>query len=254
MNALVTVAMPTWNTPGWMLREAVDSVLAQDVPLRLVVVNDASPTDPWAALADVDDDRLVRFTLERNRGCYYAESLVLAAARTEYWTVHAADDWSSPGRFKALLANAGSAGAVASPCAFHRPGEAPRLDPIRGAERGHGKLRTVARHPAHLYRTDLLRTVGIPSDLRGSADTAVVSLFWHRYEVATIPQATYHVREWPGSLTRSAATGLGTEWRAQQRAERRRRFEAALATGGRLTGYSPAPAHVRALKAVLART
>src|SRR5690606_2056561 len=239
--------MPSWNTPPWMLREAVASVLAQDVPLRLVVVNDASPT--WDGLYDIDDPRLVTFTLDENRGCYYAESLVLAAAKTPWWTVHASDDWSDPGRFARLLEAAGDRLAVTGPTIYH-PADRDDFDPVKPRPRGHGVIGTISRHPAHLYRVDAVREVGIPSDLRGSADTAVVSLFWHRHEVAVVNEAMYHVREWDGSLTAASATALGTEWRRKQRKERKARFYAAL-TGGQLAGYAPEPEHVEALRALL---
>lgn len=245
-DPLVTVAMPSWNTPPEMLLEAVASVLAQDVPLRLVVVNDASPT--WTDL-DITDPRLVTFTLAENRGCYYAESLVLAAATTPWWTVHASDDWSDPERFARLLEAAGDRLAVTGPTIYHRA-DRDDFDPVKPRPLGHGVIGTISRHPAHLYRVDALREVGIPSDLRGSADTAVVSLFWHRHEVAVVDEAMYHVRKWDGSLTAASATALGTEWRRKQRKERKKRFYAALA-GGQLAGYAPEPEHVEALRALL---
>lgn len=246
-DALVTVAMPTWNTPADYLRAAVDSVLAQDMPLQLVVVSDASPT--WDGLTDYDDPRLIRYALDENRGCYYAESLVLAACKTPWWTVHASDDWSDPGRFSRLLDAVGDRAAVTGPTIYHQGGRE-TFDPVKPRPLGHGVIGTISRHPAHLYRVDALREVGIPSDLRGSADTAVVSLFWHRHKVAVVDEAMYHVRKWGGSLTAAPQTALGTEWRRKQRKARKERFYAALA-GGQLAGYAPEPEHVEALRALL---
>lgn len=54
----LTVLIPTYR-PGPYLREAVDSVLAQEgVDLELVVVDDASPEPAAGALAGLDDPRL----------------------------------------------------------------------------------------------------------------------------------------------------------------------------------------------------
>lgn len=244
----VTVAMPTWNTPAWMVREAVESVLNQTTPLRLVLVNDASPT--WDPLTDITDPRLTRYTLPTNRGVYYCESLVLAACKTEWWTVHASDDWSDPDRFRILLDAVGTADAVTSPTVYHHLDAPDKFDPVRPRPVGHGVIGTISRHPAHLYRAGTLRTIGIPSDLRGSADTAVVSLFWHRHHVTVVDMPLYHVRKWEGSLTAHPSTALGTAWRRKQRQERRRRFNAAL-KGGPLKGYAPDPAHVAELRDLL---
>lgn len=241
----LTVALPTFNTPPHMLDAAIGSLLTQTFEdFRVVVVNDGGtpvtvPTDP----------RVTLYTLPENRGCYYAESLTLAACATPWWTVHAADDWSDPHRFQTLLDAAGTHAAVTSPTVYHWP-DRDRLDPVHARPTGHGTLGTISRHPAHLYRTDLLRDVGIPSDLRGSADTAVVSLFWHRHPVTIVDDPMYHVRKWGGSLTAHPETGLGTPWRKAQRDERRRRFRAAL-KGGRLAGYAPDPEHVEALRALM---
>lgn len=245
-DALVTVAMPTWNTPADYLRAAVDSVLAQDVPLQLVVVNDASPT--WDGLTDYDDPRLIRYTLEENRGTYYAQGLVLAACSTPFWSLHDADDWSEPDRYARLLDAIDGREAAASSVWFHNLDGSTFVQSPRPLPVGHGRLTTIARNHAHVYRTDTLRSVGIPSDLRGSADTAMTSLFWHRHRVAVVDEPLYHYRKWGGSLTTHPDTALGSEWRRRQRRARAQRFTAARDSGRPLGGYAPDPAHVASLK------
>jgi cellulose synthase/poly-beta-1,6-N-acetylglucosamine synthase-like glycosyltransferase len=246
MTVGITVALPTYNTPTHMLTQAVESLLNQTyTDIRVVVVNDGGkpvklPTDP----------RIVLFEADRNRGCYYSESLVLAACKTEWWTVHASDDWSDPHRFQTLLDASQGVEAVTSPTIYHWP-DRDVHDPVNTREQGHGTLGTISRHPAHIYRAETIRTVGIPSDLRGSADTAVVSLFWHRHPVQVVDDPMYHVRKWDGSLTAHPATALGSDWRKQQRAERRRRFNNALANGGPLHGFAPDQADVKRLRGML---
>ena len=244
---MITVALPTWNTPPEMLEEALGSILAQTDPGFVVaLINDGG----HELTVDTTDPRVVSLTLGENRGVYYCESLVLAACQTEWWTVHAADDWSDPDRFELLLEAAGPAEAVTSPTIYHN-GDNQVFDAVKPRPVGNGKLGTISRHPAHLYRTETLRSVGIPSDLRGSADTAVVSLFWHRHPVAVVDRPLYHVRKWAGSLTAHPDTALSTKWRQLQRHERRRRFAHALRRGVPLSGFAPEPSDVAALQALL---
>ena len=245
---MITVAMPSWNTPPAYLREAVESVLAQDVPLTLVLVNDASPT--WDPLADITDDRLVRFSLAENRGWPYCEALVLAACTTEFFTAHDADDWSDRGRYARLIDAMGDRAAACSPYVLHRP-DRDKLKPVVPRPVGHGRLRHTAAHPAHVYRTEALRSVGIPADIRVAIDTSIVSLFWHRHEVAVVDEPLYHVRRWPGSLTQAPSTNHQSPLRQQQAAVCRRRFNEALVHGGPLAGAVPDPADVEALRALL---
>jgi glycosyltransferase involved in cell wall biosynthesis len=242
---VLTVAMPTYNTPAHMLTEALDSLLAQTFTgFKVAVINDGG-----TPVTVPDDPRVVLFELEQNRGCYYAESLVLAACKTEWWTVHASDDWSDPHRFQTLLDASEGFEAVTGPTVYHWP-DRTVPDPVHPRPVGNGRLGTISRHPAHIYRAATLRTIGIPSDLRGSADTAVVSLFWHRHKVNVVDDAMYHVRKWDGSLTAHPATALNTQWRAQQRAERRRRFNRAV-DGGPLHGFAPDQADVQRLRDML---
>lgn len=256
-DTLVTVAMPVYGKPNGMVREAALSILAQDVPLKLVIIDDACPT--FDGLPDLDDPRIVRYCLPENRGAYYAQSLALAAAKTPWWTVQDSDDTSAPRRLATMLAAAGDASAVASrslmqlmdgtteispPTQTWQPGQdGPPARVIPHLVRVH--------HPAHLYRTEVLRTVGIPADMRTSIDTAIISLFWYRHPVAFVDDALYNVRKTEGSLTTSPDTGLGTPHRQRMRKETKARFRAAVENGRPLRGAAPEPGHVRELAALL---
>ena len=71
----ITVSMPYYACPATLGR-AVESVLGQTHrDLTLVVVNDGDRRSPWPLLADIDDDRLVRFDLAENRGRYFADAI-----------------------------------------------------------------------------------------------------------------------------------------------------------------------------------
>lgn len=213
----VTVSMPYWRTP--QIRRAVDSVLGQShKDLLLVVVNDGdTTTPPWPLLEDIDDRRLVRFDLEQNRGRYWADAVTLAACDTEWWSPHDADDVSQPTRFAEHVRT----GADVSFChaMYHLLDGTSKTSPVKSKlAPKKDRLRTIARYPAGMYRTDVARAVGGPHpECRGSYDTAMVSLLWNRFSPVTIDRYLYHVHKREGSLTTSDETGLHTKWRREQR-------------------------------------
>jgi len=69
----------------------------------VVVVSDGDPDPPWGELAHIRDQRLVRFSLARNHGPYFAHQVVLRASASPCFLVQDADDWSVPDRVKKLL-------------------------------------------------------------------------------------------------------------------------------------------------------
>ena len=77
MEILVSVVMPAYNCAA-SIGDSIESVLCQDVPLELIVVNDRSPDDLDAAMAKyLTDERVVYVTNEQNMGA--ALSLLLMA-------------------------------------------------------------------------------------------------------------------------------------------------------------------------------
>lgn len=104
----IDVMLPFWGRAD-LLREAVESVLAQDDPnWRLTVVDDAYP-DPQAAawVADLEDER-IRFTRnEENLGVSGSFQLCLDIAREDWVVIFGCDDRMLPGfigRMRELVA------------------------------------------------------------------------------------------------------------------------------------------------------
>ena len=109
---MLFVSMPTYRTPPDLLARAVLSVLDQTAPdVRLIVTNDGGPP-----LALPPHSRLIVDDRETNRGRYWRDATVLAAARLidpdGWFAVHDADDWSEPDRFARLLDVARPTGAA----------------------------------------------------------------------------------------------------------------------------------------------
>jgi glycosyltransferase involved in cell wall biosynthesis len=100
----VVVCIPYYKCQSY-IRRAVESVLSQTHRnLTVAVLNDADiTTPPWPTLADINDPRLVRFDLSKNRGPYFALEVLLRATSAPYLLIQDADDRSHPERVTRLL-------------------------------------------------------------------------------------------------------------------------------------------------------
>lgn len=107
MSERVTVIIPAWrcaNTIG----AAIESVLTQTEPCRVIVVDDASGDDtPDAARAAAGgSDRVEVLVQEVNQGPAAARNRALNTARTEWVALLDSDDRMQPDRIASLLKRA----------------------------------------------------------------------------------------------------------------------------------------------------
>jgi len=99
---LVTAVIPTHDR-GWILAEAVDSVLAQDYPhLELIVVDDGSSDATEQLLAAYG--KRIRVIRQSNGGVSSARNRGIAAARGRYVAFLDSDDLWLPGKLSAQVA------------------------------------------------------------------------------------------------------------------------------------------------------
>src|SRR5205823_2598859 len=159
------------------------------------VVNDGDPASPWPLLDHIDDPRLVRFDLDRNRGRYFADQVVLEATGDPFYLVQDADDWSEPTRVERLLGElrrCHAAGAV-SARRLAGAGGAPRIErwPRLGAP-----LAPTMEHRATqqgLFRTDALRRIGgFHPGFRIGYDTLLINLLEMLHRVVAVDAPLYH--------------------------------------------------------------
>lgn len=114
MEILVSVVMPAYNCAG-TIGDSIASVLSQEVPLELIVVNDRSPDGlddamvPW-----LSDRRVVYVTNEENMGAAKSRNRAVAMARGKYIAFLDADDLWLPGKLAAQVAQLEESGCVLS--------------------------------------------------------------------------------------------------------------------------------------------
>jgi glycosyltransferase involved in cell wall biosynthesis len=216
----VTVSIPVHGGREF-LAQAVHSILDQThANLTLVVVNDADPADPWAAIEDIDDPRLVRFDLGSHRGRYYADEVVLRATTSAYFAVQDADDWSSPDRIERSVGELQrcDADAVVSPIHVvdSRRGTVSEyvFDLERLSTPPGPRLRHRVNHHA-LFDVDRLRRFGgFYSGFDVAYDSFLMSILELFGRLAVVDRILYHRRRRPGSLTTRHETGYDSEERA----------------------------------------
>ncbi len=101
---LISVIMPAYNCAR-MIGTAIDSALAQDVPLEIIVINDCSPDDLDTAMEVYRDQPAVRYVKnEQNLGASGSRNKGVLLAQGEYVAFLDSDDYWVEGKLKKQLA------------------------------------------------------------------------------------------------------------------------------------------------------
>jgi glycosyltransferase involved in cell wall biosynthesis len=185
------------------------------------VLNDRDSPEPWDLLADINDERLVRFDLDKNRGRYFADAVSLSATPDQYFMTQDADDWSSLERAALLYEclREEHADAAFSALNEHRQGR-PRPRKISFTaclDEPPPRLRLLAHHPG-LYCSSTLRAIGgYYGGYRIGYDRLLVGLVALAGRVAYVDEPLYAYEVHADSLSRSAATGMSSQvrWRVR---------------------------------------
>lgn len=200
--------------------------------LICLVVNDGDDPGPLrAALAGLDDDRLVVADLPHNRGRYFVDAATVRACQTRWWMPHDADDYSEPHRLASLLAAAEpETDAVFTPFVNHYQDGAIKVRPIRHL-RPDGRRRYVT-HSSQAWRREFVAPLTHPGT-RVAWDGFVTSAAVLTGRVVMLPDPSYHRVRRPGSLVTSAETGRGSPFRRAQRAHQHRLWRQAVTAARR---------------------
>ena len=205
----LTVSMPVHNTPTILLERAVDSVLSQTFSdLRLVLINDGGSSINLS----IEDPRLVVYEMDKNRGRYFADAVVLGACDTDWFTIHDSDDTSAPNRFEHMFQANTANNPVIAETGWLKPADAQRT------------LQKYRNHPTHmehfwfistLYKTDLLKGLIHPG-FRVGYDTVLCSMAPLIADVTISHPLLYKRYARQNSLTKSSATGIGSPFRQKE--------------------------------------
>jgi cellulose synthase/poly-beta-1,6-N-acetylglucosamine synthase-like glycosyltransferase len=202
---MLTVSIPTYNTPNDLLRRAIRSAL-QLADMRLVVVNDGGRRPKLPS-----DSRIVYYEMDVNRGRYFCDGVVVAALQDGWWSPHDADDVSLPGR-------------------WDHASDLPRIAPyVRN-----GRVRPVNypgegwRHISHwcagVYPVETVKGLTHPG-FRVGWDTMFLLALERITPLAVDRQPSYQYIRRAGSLMTASETGKRSKYRAKQAAALRAMWE-----------------------------
>lgn len=97
----VSVVMPSFNHAPF-LAEAIESVLAQDVALELLIQDDCSTDDSWQILQRFDDPRVIAVRTLRNRASH-PRNFARRRVRGRYVAFMSSDDRWLAGKLRAQI-------------------------------------------------------------------------------------------------------------------------------------------------------
>jgi glycosyltransferase involved in cell wall biosynthesis len=213
----VSVIMAVYNGAQY-LREAMDSVLAQDFSdFEFVIVDDCSTDATPAMIAAYGDARIVYLRNARNAGQTASLNTALRAARGEYVARIDADDAYQPGKLRRQVAflDANPDVAVCGTAAVKFDGHGREfglfIPPTRAEDiRFTIHQRVPVCHVSVMMRRDrVLACGGYDEDYKYAADYALWSTLLQRgHRIANLPEPLMKYREFPASL--GAVHKLGT--------------------------------------------
>lgn len=209
-----SVIMAAWNA-GAYVGEALQSVLAQDHPLReVIVIDDGSTDDTLARVREVAaGDARVRVMHREDGGFATAANLALREVRGDWVVVADADDVQLPDRVSRLAATVHRhpdvtvcGGAVETFTDAARPGVTSTMPMEHDQIRAGLLFESTIFHPTVMYRTDLM-----PSD-RAVYDTgfrmAMDYDLWTRWaghvRFRNVPEVVTRYRWHDAQLTQSS--------------------------------------------------
>ena len=103
-DILVSVIIPAYNCEKY-IGTAIDSALAQQVPLEIIVINDCSRDGTEHIVSTYLSNPAVQYIKnETNLGAAGSRNLGVKAARGKYIAFLDSDDWWEPGKLKKQIA------------------------------------------------------------------------------------------------------------------------------------------------------
>lgn len=109
---LVSVVMPAYNCTDY-IKNAIESVLVQEVPLELIIINDCSKDDLDGLMKQYEsNDCIIYLKNEKNMGAAASRNKGVRLARGNYVAFLDSDDWWEKGKLKRQIQLLDETGAV----------------------------------------------------------------------------------------------------------------------------------------------
>lgn len=226
-NALVTVAVPTFNRAAY-LHESLESIRGQTYPHLEILVGDNASTDGTAGLLSelaAADPRLRVIRHDRNLGMVGNFNALLRAARGEYFMLVSDDDILSPRAVELLVAACRRPGVQLAYGAFSVIDSAGDVRAVArrqgpGVERGADFIRAHLRGERAVTLAGTMFPLG-PPDRREYYDEEIGSVcdllqrltLASRGDVAAVSDVVAQYRVHDSSLTSSAADFAASHFR-----------------------------------------
>lgn len=238
MKPLVTIGVPVYNGAR-LLRDALDSLVAQDYTELEIIVSDNASTDetPTIVAEYAKRDRRIRLARQsRNIGATENFNALVGMAKGEYFGWAAHDDLRAPTHVSALVAalqaNPHAVAAQSRVACFYEEPSAPafvRTNPLGDQHDPRWRFRTAIR--SHwwtlvvfgLMRTDVLRKTGLIPTMIGG-DKVLVTELALRGEFAEVPETLFFYRDAPvydAAYERKLRATLAIEQRSRLHEARR---------------------------------
>lgn len=111
-SVLVSVIIPAYNSEKY-IEKAIDSVLIQDVPLEIIIINDCSPDKTSDIMKKYENHPLIQYYENKVRlGAAGTRNKAVTLSRGKYVAFLDCDDWWEPDKLKKQLKMIEKTGAV----------------------------------------------------------------------------------------------------------------------------------------------
>lgn len=99
-SPVISVVIPVYNIDQY-IAESIESILQQHFSdFELIIVDDGSTDNTWQIIQSFNDNRIIAFRNETNRGNYPSRNLGMSKARGKYICVMDGDDIAFPERLQ----------------------------------------------------------------------------------------------------------------------------------------------------------
>lgn len=194
----VSVVIPTYGRPQFLVAAIESALLQSHPPLEVIVVDDASPEDVQGALGKLSGLGRVRYVRQvRNMGANAARNRGVALAKGRFIAFLDDDDIWLPKKTELQLMALKAQGAEACLCGYHiidspvvqlRTCDALHADDVK-------QMRMVSGFSSLLVKKEVVEALGLDERLAWGEDWDFYARLIRRHPIAYVPRILYGYRQ-----------------------------------------------------------